>query len=268
MALINNSAQEEVINTIEGPVLVVSCPGSGKTTTLIRRIHQIINSGKPASSILMVTFTKEAAAGMASKYVSLFSKNPGINFATIHSLRFKLLKKEGRIKNSHVLSENEKLDFLFKFMNKKGFFREAMDMAINTARAISACKNNNLKPSKIDVQEVSSELFCEAYLKYAAWCKSNGSIDFDDMLLLCKEMLENDPIILKKYQQAFRYIQCDEYQDTNFIQKDILYLLSADNHNLCVVGDDDQSIYAFRGSRPNIMLDFPKDFPEIVSNDL
>ena len=262
MPLLANKAQEEAIATINGHVLIVSCPGSGKTTTLVRRIHHMIEEGVDPESILMVTFTKDAALGMKEKYVSLFSSNPGVTFATIHSLCFNLLKREGRYGDENVLQEDKKLGFLFDRIRRMRLGNDAWDMAVTMATNISVVKNNYIDPAKYNPAGISSELFVELYDQYEFWRNDNGLIDFDDMLLQCQSMLQDEPAVLAKYQRMFRYIQCDEYQDTNYIQRDILYTLAAGSGNLCVVGDDDQSIYAFRGARPEIMLGFTKDFPD------
>lgn len=262
MSLLKNEAQEQAIKTIYGPVLLISCPGSGKTTTLVRRIHHLIEEGITPSSILMVTFTKDAAMGMQEKYISLFGSNPGVTFATIHSLCFNILKREHRCTQDDVLSEDRKMGVLMDFFKSKRIYNGTWDMALATATGISAMKNNYLKPDEVNVQGVGSEMFAEAYESYEAWRIDNHLLDFDDMLLSCHTMLKNEPAVLDKYRFMFRFIQCDEYQDTNYIQRDILYLLAGHDRNLCVVGDDDQSIYAFRGARPDIMLNFPKDFPD------
>lgn len=259
--LLANPAQEAAIAALDGPVLIISCPGSGKTTTLVRRIHHLIETGVPAYSILMVTFTRSAALEMNRKYTRLFSAAPGVTFATIHSLCFNILKREGMVTNDDVLGEDKKRYFLASCLKSHGFFQEAWEMSANAATAISVCKNNYIKPRQLSVEGISGEMFTALYNAYAQWLTSEHMIDFDDMLTMCLNLLRDNPEILRRYQQMFRYIQCDEYQDTNFIQRDILYLLSADNHNLCVVGDDDQSIYSFRGAKPEIMLSFKKDFP-------
>jgi len=254
-----NKAQEEAIRTITGPVILISCPGSGKTTTLVRRINHMINNGVRPGSILMVTFTRDAASNMAEKYRALFGDDCGVTFATIHSLCFNILKAEGLCKDSDVLSESAKHDFLFSFFKEKGHGRDAWDMATNAATAISNKKNNNLED--IVVEGIPKDLFTNLCTAYESWCNDNGWIDYDDMLVNCRDILRDKPSVCEKYKQRFRFIQCDEYQDTNYIQRDILYLLAGQNPNLCVVGDDDQSIYAFRGAKPEIMLKFQDDYP-------
>lgn len=261
MTLYANAAQEEAINTINGPVLIISCPGSGKTTTLVRRIHHMIEEGVKPSSILMVTFTRDAAEGMDRKYRELFSTNPGITFATIHSLCFTILKNEGVCRQGSVLSEEKKISFLAEYIRSQYRMRDSWDVAISAATAISMIKNNKISPSQCSISGLPTEILERSYEAYEKKRTEMGLVDFDDMLLLCHETLANIPSILTKYQDMFHYVQCDEYQDTNFVQRDILYLLTEKSQNLCVVGDDDQSIYAFRGARPEIMLSFQKDFP-------
>ena len=262
MSLKENPAQEEAIHTIHGPLLIISCPGSGKTTTLVRRIHHMIETGINPANILMVTFTRDAANGMNTKYQSLYGTNPGVTFATIHSLCFNILLREGIVSKEDVLKETEKMDFLVNAVRQKKF-EGAWDMAVAAANGISMLKNNYMKPKDVDVPGISSEIFVDIYEAYDKWCKDRGAIDFDDMLLLCLKLLQEDLRVLRKYRELFLYIQCDEYQDTNYIQRDILYLLAGDSRNLCVVGDDDQSIYAFRGAKPEIMLNFQKDYPDV-----
>ena len=261
MALLANPAQEEAIRTIDGPVLIISCPGSGKTTTLVRRIHHMIECGVRPESILMVTFTRDAAEGMAKKYKELFSSNPGVTFATIHSLCFTILKQEGICAPRDFLPEEKKIGFLADFIRNRYRTRDSWEIAAAASSAISVLKNNGQNPDSINEPGLSLEMLTKAYEAYEKWRKESGFVDFDDMLVMCHEALRDNPSMLEKYQDMFRYVQCDEYQDTNFIQRDILYLLTAKMQNLCVVGDDDQSIYAFRGARPEIMLSFNKDFP-------
>ena len=263
MAFKQNKAQEEAINTIEGPVMIVSCPGSGKTTTLVRRIRHMVESGVDPTSILMVTFSRAAATEMKDKYEKLFGENPGISFQTIHSLCFNLLIKEEKHTRADILLEREKNDFLVESLR---YYPEAdgdiWEMSRNVATAITAAKNNYSDVNEYEPDGCNKELFLAMYHKYEGWKKTLHKIDFDDMLIECRDMLENEPSILNKWADHFKYIQCDEYQDTNTIQKDILYMLSGKTKNLCVVGDDDQSIYRFRGARPEIMLHFMDDFPD------
>ena len=260
MSLRENPAQEEAIRTIHGPLLIISCPGSGKTTTLVRRIHHMIEEGINPKNILMVTFSKPAALGMQAKYESVYGPNPGVMFLTIHALCYKILIYEKVVTKDSVLNDDEPIEYLTSLIRKKRF-EGAYDIAKVAADGISMVKNNYLDPKKLNLPGIDKALFLEVYEAYEEWKKERGSIDYDDMLLMFLDLLKNNPGLCTKYQGVFRYIQCDEYQDTNFIQRDILYLLAGERKNLCVVGDDDQSIYAFRGAKPEIMLSFEKDFP-------
>ena len=262
MSLQKNQAQEEAIRTIDGPVLLVSCPGSGKTTTLVRRIHHMIESGVPSGHILMVTFTAEAARNMRAKYESMYPGSPGVIFATIHSMCYNILLREGLCSPGKVVQVRACEEFMFNFFKARRVDGDAFEMGKLALSQISVAKNNYLDPSGMNVSGISTGMLSDAYRAYQEWLESIGCIDFDDMLLLCHKFLTENPEVLLKYRGLFRYIQCDEYQDTNYVQRDILYLLAGEDKNLCVVGDDDQSIYAFRGARPEIMLGFQKDFPE------
>lgn len=256
-----NKAQEEVINSVNGPMLVISCPGSGKTTTLIRRIYHMTEIGINPEKILMVTFTKEAAKEMASKYLKLFKVASASYFMTIHALCWQILIDENVCNKNDLFLETDQQELLKKFFNDEGFYDEVNDLIRATLSGITMVKNNYLNPSSVNVNGISTPMFVQAYACYEKERMLSNRIDFDDMLLMCKELLEKNPKILKKYQNKFQYILCDEYQDTNYVQRDILYLLAGDNQNLCVVGDDDQSIYAFRGAKPEVMFSFTKDFP-------
>lgn len=260
MTLKANTAQEEAIRTINGPLLVISCPGSGKTTTLVRRIRHMIEEGVDPGHILMVTFTKDAAEGMKNKYISLFGSNPGVMFQTIHALCYTILLREGVVRKTDFVNETAKMDFLLSVVRGQKV-DGAYDLALAAKNGISMVKNNYLDPKKVNCQGIASELFVEIYDAYMNWCRENGYIDFDDMLLKCLELLQNNEKVRRSYQDLFQYIQCDEYQDTNYIQRDILTILAGERRNFCVVGDDDQSIYAFRGARPEIMMNFEKEFP-------
>ena len=260
--MLKNEAREQAIATLEGRVLIIACPGSGKTTTLIRRIHHLLETGVEPKKILMVTFSKMAATEMAEKYARMYGKNPGVVFLTLHSLCFNILKREDGFTADDVLRETEKRNFLFRTL--KGMTKDGniWDLAFAVLTEISAIKNNYVDITAYKAQSCPPDIFRRAYLAYEAWKEENGKLDFDDMLLLTKELLDRSPAIRERWQKKFNYIQCDEYQDTNCIQRDILYILSENHGNLCVVGDDDQSIYMFRGARSQIMMDFPKDFPD------
>lgn len=261
--MLENKAQEEAIHTVNKQVLVIACPGSGKTTTLLRRIHYMVTeAGISAAQILMITFTKAAADEMNKRYVSMYGDNPGVTFATIHSLCFSIVKKYGK-KNVSVLSDieiynyfNYRVKYLDQINDKDNF---VADVILD----ISVMKNNMISLSDYEpVCTDNKELFASLYTGYEKYKEKESKVDFDDMLVMAKDILDNEPEVLLYLKNRYSYIQVDEYQDTNYIQRDIIYKLAGKEGNLAVVGDDDQSIYMFRGARPEIMLNFSKDYPE------
>lgn len=261
--MLENKAQEEAIHTVNKQVLVIACPGSGKTTTLLRRIHYMVTeAGISAAQILMITFTKAAADEMNKRYVSMYGDNPGVTFATIHFLCFSIVKKYGK-KNVSVLSDieiynyfNYRVKYLDQINDKDNF---VADVILD----ISVMKNNMISLSDYEPACTDNkELFASLYTGYEKYKEKESKVDFDDMLVMAKDILDNEPEVLLYLKNRYSYIQVDEYQDTNYIQRDIIYKLAGKEGNLAVVGDDDQSIYMFRGARPEIMLNFSKDYPE------
>lgn len=250
-----NTAQEEAIRTVYGPVLLVSCPGSGKTTTMLRRIQYMISQGIDPSSILMVTFTEAAAKEMKRRFADSYGDVP-VTFCTIHSLCVRIMYGAG-INGLHIMDISETDAALKAASSATGKYFEDFK---NIKNDIGLWKNTgSLKGrSELSITEMEFKTFTKAYENYKDGV--NG-LDFDDLLIHGKRILTEMPGVLQKFQEKFQFLICDEYQDTNPIQKEILYLLAGKRKNLCVVGDDDQSIYGFRGAVPSIMLSFDKDFP-------
>ena len=263
MSLQKNEAQEEAIKTIKGPVIVISCPGSGKTTTLVRRIKHIIDNGGNPKKILMITFANSAAADMQERYVKLYGKNPGIMFMTIHSLCFNILRIEKGYDSSSLITESQKMEFLVNQLKGNIYIDDAWEMAKTIATEISAVRNSYTPLKNFTPTGCDKELFVRVYNAYEQEKRNSGKIDFDDMLVKCEELLSTNKEIRDKWSRHFDYIQVDEYQDTNQIQKDIIYTLISRTNNLCVVGDDDQSLYSWRGADPSIMMNFSEDFPKV-----
>ena len=259
-----NIAQEKAIETIHGPVNVISCPGSGKTTTLVRRINNIIKHGVDPKRVLMITFANSAAKDMQERYVKLYKSNPGVTFMTIHSLCFYILKAELGYTSESLISETQKMEFLVNQLKNNIYVTDAWEMAKTIATEMSVVRNSYIPLSKYNPSGCDKELFVSIYNAYEAEKRNGGKIDFDDMLVKCEELLSSNKAIADKWGSYFDYIQVDEYQDTNQIQKDIIYHLIKRTRNLCVVGDDDQSLYSWRGADPTIMMTFNKDFEDAV----
>lgn len=257
-----NEEQERAIANIYGPSILISCPGSGKTTTLLRRIHKMIESGINPSKILMLTFTKAAADEMGKKYFNKYGKNSGVTFCTIHALCLRILYNYAGLSGDSIVKESEARFFLMNVARKYREINDTKKTVNSFFTQYSAAKNNGISLHEIKPEELSSKTFLELAGKYEQWKNQSGKIDFDDMLLDAYALLCNDEQVCRTLQGMWDFIQVDEYQDTNMLQKDIIYKLSEKHHNLCVAGDDDQSIYRFRGACPDIMLGFPKDFPD------
>lgn len=261
-----NIAQERAIQTLEGQVLLISCPGSGKTTTMIRRIKAMIDSGINSSHIVMVTFTDAAATEMRERFFKQYG-SCNATFCTIHSLCLKILSG-ARDTHLRIIQAHEQFSMLYDCL--KSVRIPAGTALKDILGDISAFKNSGKPIAEFASVVLKPAEFSIVFKAYEAKKKQSDFMDFDDMLCLCKELLTDNDGVLKECQEKYRYIMCDEYQDTNQIQKEILYLLAGKDGNICVVGDDDQSIYGFRGALPVIMMDFKKDYPKLceISMDI
>lgn len=259
-----NKEQEKAINTIQGPVILVSCPGSGKTTTLLRRILHMIETGISPSQILMITFTKAAAAEMQKKYGNL-SGPAGVTFSTIHSLCLRILFHFGGYTMDNIMKESDAKFFITNLARKDFRINDPVKAAKSFFTAYSAAVNNRVSLDQMRPEGLAKESFLYLAKRYEDLKKEENKIDFDDMLIKTHELLCQRKEILNFLWNKWSYIQVDEYQDVNEIQKEIVYLLAKKSRNLCVAGDDDQSIYGFRGARPEIMQNFTKDFGDAVS---
>lgn len=248
--------QNKIVNAITGPVLVVSCPGSGKTTVVVNRTYQMIKQGIRPENILVITFTKEAATEMESRFKSQFGIN-GVSFGTIHSFCFKVLIQHFGYKKEDILTGAQQYVFLAKDMrNHSGKVNEDKVKALMSN--ISYCRNLEIDPTRYipEDESISKDEFFAAFVKYTRYKEQIGKIDFDDMLFKTRELLEENPHILEYWQNRYTYLMVDEYQDTSMVQSDICNMLADKNQNICVVGDDDQSIYRFRGAKVETILHF------------
>lgn len=257
-----NQAQQEAAAATEGPLLIISCPGSGKTTTLLYRIREMVKKGIPPSKILTVTFTNAAASGMRERYAALFGSREDTAFLTIHSLCFGILRARGLYAPSDILREEEKRSFFYRQISSLSFVSDPWEMTAQVMNEICALRGSGTDPARFTPKSCDSRVFDRLLRSYDDFRDRSHKLDYDDMLVQCRQLLMEEPETLSAWQARFTHIQCDEYQDTNAMQRDILCLLAGRSRNLCVVGDDDQSIYMFRGASPIIMLSFDKDFPD------
>ena len=260
-----NQAQQEAVSHNEGPCLVLAGPGSGKTLTIVGRIQKLIQTYHVSpEEILVITFTKYAAVEMKNRFFSAMKgTRPAVTFGTFHGIYYGILKWAYRFGPENILSEEEKRQMLLQIVNRKEIDEfEEEDFLKEIISEIGIVKNNGLKIEEYETTICGKETFREIYREYERKRNEERKIDFDDMLLLCRDLFIKRPDILKKWQEKFRYILIDEFQDINQVQYDVIRMLAAPENNLFVVGDDDQSIYAFRGAKPEIMLHFPEDYPD------
>lgn len=265
-----NEGQTDAINSINGPVMVISCAGSGKTSVIVERTNKIVQSGVLSNKILVVTFSKAAAMEMKEKFVNKY-KNSNVQFSTIHSLCYFILAKTHGLKPTSVLQTNEKMAFLrdeyVELQKKYGSVKEqykdfddfCKDMESNLSSfMISMYKDNLHNPEDLNTDEYRRSVF-SAYLKFK---KATGKIDFDDMIIKSHECLRVKSEVLAYWRNKYEYIMIDEYQDTNVLQAEIFFMLSGNKKNICVVGDDDQSIYSFRDADSQIFNKFLEEYPK------
>lgn len=260
MQLQLNEKQKQMVAAKEGPVLVVACPGSGKTTTMIERAKALVDYGVNPAKLLVITFTKQAATHMQQKYEKAYGKE-GITFGTIHSICYRMLQSVAGYTKKDILLESEKLAFLAGQLHGKVAAAEMEETISGIMREISFVKNKCIPPEAYEPDSTDKRTFCILFHAYEDFRKSAGKIDFDDMLILARDILFNNGMVLDEYRKKYSYIMIDEFQDTNRVQADIFYLLAGENGNILVVGDDDQNVYGFRAAESAIMLDFPKKFP-------
>lgn len=245
-----------------GPMLVLAGPGSGKTTVIIQRIRRLTEKmGVSPYRILVITFTKAAAEQMKTRYAALQGKT-GVMFGTFHSIFFRILRQACGYSLEQVLSEDERRNTMQKLVTEARISVQDQEEYIQQFFSQYSLMKNQLQDVSDFVPEgLPKDEFVALSKKFDGWKRRNEKIDFDDMLTECYEVLSQDEKTRKMWQDRFDYILVDEFQDVNRAQYACLQMLAAPKNNLFVVGDDDQSIYGFRGASPSFMLDFPKDFP-------
>ena len=246
-------------------MLVLAGPGSGKTAVITRRVLELIKKGVAPGNILVITFTKAAATEMQERFEGLQQKEgqavPGrVNFGTFHAVFFKILKYAYHLDASNIIREEASTQLLSDIIRKLDMELEDEREFIDAIRAeISKIKTERIDISTYYSMNCPEEQFQQIYREYTKKMQQQRLIDFDDILLYTYELLVQRKDILKVWQEKYQFILIDEFQDINRIQYDIIRMLALPQNNLFIVGDDDQSIYQFRGAKPEIMLNFPKD---------
>lgn len=258
-----NPDQKLAICHVNGPMLVLAGPGSGKTFVITRRIKHLIEEEHiPADQILVITFTKNSAEEMRERFIALMNGAAcPVSFGTFHAIYFYMLRIAYGYDASNIIKEKEKRMYLRMVIESIGDDELQEDYIERILSDISRVKNDGANPGSSGVNYISESLFERVYSEYARILSDNRKLDFDDMVLQCRDMLVSRPDELNRWRETFKYILIDEFQDINPMQYEVIKLISAPHNNLFIVGDDDQSIYGFRGSKPEIMLAFPGEFP-------
>ena len=256
-----SSNQKKAIEHGAGPLMVLAGPGSGKTFVITHRIKYLIEGpGINPAHILVVTFSRAAAKEMKDRFEKLCKKSP-VTFGTFHSVFFNLLKTAYGFGSEQIASDELRYTIIKELIKRNAIENEDINtLAGNLLNEIALVKQDNISIKNYYSNSISSDTFKKIYSDYESELEARGKLDFEDMLSLTYELLSERSDILKAVQNRYRYILVDEFQDINFLQYNIIKLMAGEKQNITVVGDDDQSIYRFRGARPEIMLGFERDF--------
>jgi len=280
-----NEAQEQAINHNTGPMMVLAGPGSGKTTVIINRTKNLIEQyGVDPRKILVITFTKAAAQEMKERFIKLVNnennesqvrvnrnkdsmlKNDAsfVNFGTFHAIFFNILRQAYReCTYDSIIKQEDKMRLIKEIVLKYDIETEdEKELLADIESEISLVKGEMMDVNNYYSQSCPQAHFRSIYNEYNDTLQSKRLIDFDDMIVKCYQLFTAYPQILNQWQKRYEYILIDEFQDINLLQYKIMQMLAKPENNIFIVGDDDQSIYRFRGAKPEIMLNFTKDYPD------
>ena len=263
-----NKEQREAVLTTEGPLLILAGEGSGKTSTMTHRIaHLIKDEGVEPWQILAVTFTNKAAGEMRERVESLLDGPVNMWILTFHAACLRILRRHAEVlgySNSFTVYDPVDCKAVVKAIVKEEKIDEKQFPISSLLGKISDCKEQEITPRTYRTAfgtGYREDVIFRVYERYEHELKKNNAMDFDDLLLNTVRLFERDEAVLDQYQRRFRYIMVDEYQDTNHVQYKFVRALAEKHRNICVVGDDDQCIYQWRGADITNILDFEKDFP-------
>lgn len=263
-----NKEQQEAVKHMEGPLLILAGAGSGKTTMMTHRIAYMLEKGVSPYNILAVTFTNKAAGEMKDRIESLTGGTRGMWVMTFHAMCVRILRNHGEVlgfKNGFSIYDESDKKALLKRIVKDLKIDEKIYPVSYLGSVISSCKEAEEDPDDYienNSMNFKAETVAKVYARYMEDLQQNNAMDFDDLLWNAVKLFEASSEVLSYYQERFKYIMVDEYQDTNYLQYKLIHALAEKSHNLCVVGDDDQCIYQWRGADIRNILDFEKDFPE------
>jgi DNA helicase-2/ATP-dependent DNA helicase PcrA len=258
-----NESQYRAITHKEGPMLVLAGPGSGKTLTITSRTKYLIEEyGIQPERILVITFTKAAAMEMKERFFRMMEgQRPNVTFGTFHAVYFTILKYAYGLRAENILRDEQRIDFLRELIHRYEMeVEDENDYISELTSEISKVKSEKIDLGNYYSVNCPADIFRKIYLGYDAKLKHARLIDFDDMLLMCNDLLRQREDVRKFWQARYTYILIDEFQDINKVQYDNIRILAEPENNLFIVGDDDQSIYRFRGAKPEIMLGFEQDY--------
>ena len=265
-----NRGQDEAIKHGSGPCMVLAPPGSGKTLIVTERTRYLIEeSGVRPDQILVITFTRYAAREMKERFERLTAgKNYPVTFGTFHSIFYGILKCAYGIGANNLMSEKESSVLLQEVLDQTDIestpeVEDEEELVRELLREVGMVKNGLCHLKDFHSKYLTQDEFAEVFRSYEHQKKELKKFDFDDMLVQCYALFRKKPEILQGWQKRFQYILIDEFQDINRVQYEVIRMLAAPRYNLFVVGDDDQSIYGFRGAKPELMLYMKQEFPSL-----
>ncbi len=259
-----NPNQERAILHTAGPAQVIAGPGSGKTFVTVHRIlHLITEWGVDPARILVITFTKAAALEMQERFFRLTQpKRPPVRFGTFHAVFYHILKQSARYQGYSIMTESEKRKQIRQIVRMYSRFASVQEEDLEELTALVSNRKTGAKQKKTAIQNITEEDIGFLVKEYESYQQEFGQMDFDDIMILCHRLLASEADTLARWQEQFQYILVDEFQDISPLQYEIVKMLAAPQHNLFIVGDDDQSIYGFRGASPDSMQQFGRDYPQ------
>ena len=258
-----NPNQQKAVDHINGPMMVLAGPGSGKTAVITARAAHLVDAGIPARNILVITYSKAAAQEMEQRFKLLFGQDatPAVTFGTFHSVFYRMLRRKKNYSLEQIFGEGERRTLIRGFLTEMNYDLDD-EFLSQVMGEMSLVRNELHDMSHYHSVTIGAEHFRELLDKYHAFKVEKNKIDFDDMLCYAYEMIGSEQAELDYWRNMYTHIMIDEFQDINAVQYEMIRLLAAPKNNLFIVGDDDQSIYRFRGARPEFLLNFPKDFPQ------
>lgn len=258
-----NEIQDKAIHFYTGPMQLLAGPGSGKTFVLTHRIQNLIEYYHIyPSKILVITFTKAAALEMENRFLKLMApQKPKVHFGTFHSIFFQIIKNTNEYRNATLITEKEKTQLLEEILLQLNLNDYTdFDTVRQILDAISCIKNQYTEEPDFQNPILAYDELKTIYEEYTNHLKDMKKIDYDDMILLCLHRLKQDKNLLANVQMLYEFVLIDEFQDINTLQYEVIKMLTKEHQNIFIVGDDDQSIYGFRGAKPDIMKQFMMDF--------